>query len=91
MTQSTDASASDTILEHLRKTLVDMFNVDPGSIQGSTRLIEDLELDSIDAIDLIVSLQEHTGQQVDQEKFEALRTVDDVVRLLADDLQDSPP
>ena len=87
MTQRAEHPTAESVLTHIRSTLVEMFDLDPDNIQGPTRLIEDLELDSIDAIDLMVSLQQHTGKRVDQKKFEALRTIDDVVELVLEDLQ----
>ncbi len=44
------------------------------------KLFEDLELDSIDAVDLIVRLQQFTGKKVDPESFKQIRTLGDVVR-----------
>ncbi len=42
----------------------------------------DLDLDSIDAIDLVVKLQEWTGRRVPEETLRAVRTVDDVVTMI---------
>lgn len=44
------------------------------------RLFEDLDLDSIDAVDLIVRLQQFTGKKVNPEAFKQIRTLGDVVR-----------
>lgn len=43
------------------------------------RLFEDLDLDSIDAVDLIVRLQQFTGRKVNPEAFKQIRTLGDVV------------
>ena len=43
------------ILERVRSTMAEMFELDPGAITPEARLIEDLDLDSIDAVDLAVS------------------------------------
>ncbi|WP_312464247.1 acyl carrier protein [Pantoea endophytica] len=44
-----------------------------------TSLFEDLELDSIDAVDMVVHLQKRTGRKIKPETFRAVRTVQDVV------------
>ena len=47
-------------------------------------LQNDLDLDSIDAVDLIVKLQELTGQKIKPEEFKTVRTVGDVVNRIHD-------
>ncbi|MEX3021758.1 acyl carrier protein [Kluyvera sp. STS39-E] len=59
--------------------LVTLFELDPKDIRPEARLYEDLELDSIDAIDMIVHLQKKTGNKIKPEEFKAVRTVQDVV------------
>jgi acyl carrier protein len=63
----------------LSKLLVDMFEVEPNDISGSASLYDDLDVDSIDAVDLVVELRQITGKQIDPDEFKAVRTVDDVV------------
>jgi acyl carrier protein len=59
--------------------LVNMFEVDPNDISYSATLYEDLDVDSIDAVDLVVELRNMTGKQIDPDEFKSVRTVDDVV------------
>ena len=47
-------------------------------------LYEDLDVDSIDAVDLIVELRNITGKQIDPEVFKSVRTVDDVVNAVVE-------
>ncbi|MGV8996666.1 MAG: acyl carrier protein [Parvibaculaceae bacterium] len=63
----------------LREFLVDLFEVSPSVISESSLLSEDLDLDSIDAVDLILKLQEFTGRKVSSEQFRSVRTVGDVI------------
>jgi acyl carrier protein len=77
--------SSDTrteILARLAEKMADMFEVEESSIRPDTHLFEDLDLDSIDAIDLAVHLQEYTGKKVDEGSLRDLKTVDDVVELI---------
>lgn len=59
--------------------LVNVFEIDPQDITPEARLYEDLELDSIDAIDMIVHLQKKIGKKIKPEEFKTVRTVQDVV------------
>jgi acyl carrier protein len=56
-----------------------MFEVPPEKITPDARLSEDLDLDSIDAIDLIVKLQNLTGRKIRAEEFKTVRTIGDVI------------
>lgn len=70
------------ILERVRSTMAEMFELDPGAITPEARLIEDLDLDSIDAIDMAVKMQEITGKRVEEAELRKLRTIGDIVNLL---------
>ncbi len=63
----------------LSRLLVDMFEVDPTAIKPSAQLYEDLDVDSIDAVDLVVELRNITGRKIDPDEFKSVRTVDDVI------------
>jgi acyl carrier protein len=67
------------ILAKLKGFLVDLFEVPEEDITLQARLSEDLDLDSIDAVDLVVKLQELTGQRIKPDEFKSVRTVQDVV------------
>ena len=69
----------DEIYARLQSYLEDMFEVPPEKISREARLFEDLDLDSIDAVDLVVKLQELTGRKFKPEEFKRVRTVGDVL------------
>lgn len=60
-----------------------LFEIDPQDIKPEARLYEDLELDSIDAIDMVVQLQKKVGKKIKPEEFKAVRTVQNVVDAVA--------
>ena len=60
--------------------LVNLFEIEPERIKPETNLYEDLEIDSIDAIDLIDHIKRETGCKLQAEDFRNVRTVDDVVQ-----------
>lgn len=67
------------ILETLTKILVDEFEIDANDVTLSASLYDELDLDSIDAVDLVIKLQQITGKKIQPDTFKSVRTVDDVV------------
>ncbi len=63
----------------LRDVLVDSFRLDPANITMDSHLFKDLDLDSIDAVELAIQLQDFTGRRVRAQEFKEVRTVGDVV------------
>jgi acyl carrier protein len=76
----------DEIFQRLSAYLVDLFDIPADRIALESRLRDDLDLDSIDAVDLIVKLQELTRVRIDPEQFKSVRTVGDVVERVHDAL-----
>lgn len=66
----------------LKDLLVNEFDIDPDLIMPDARFAEDLDIDSIDAIDMIVRLKEITGKKVPPERFQEVQTIGDIVRVL---------
>jgi acyl carrier protein len=67
------------ILAAIKTIMVEMFEINAEAIKPEARLYEDLDFDSIDAVDMIVRLKEMTGKAVKAEDFKSARTIDDVV------------
>jgi acyl carrier protein len=63
----------------LSRYLQDLFDLPAEKITPDARLGEDLDLDSIDAVDLVVKLQEYTGRKILPSEFKTVRTIGDVV------------
>jgi acyl carrier protein len=72
----------ETIFSELRNILNESFEIDSASISMQSSLYDELQLDSIDAIDLIVSLQDLIGRKVQPDQFKSARTVSDVVDIV---------
>lgn len=77
-------NSREEIYDLLCDLLVNMFEVDATQISPTANLYEDLDVDSIDAVDLIVELRSITGKQIDPEVFKEVRTVTDVVNAVSD-------
>ena len=73
----------ETIYQEVCGLLTKLFDIAPQDITPEARLYEDLELDSIDAVDMIVHLQKKTGKKIKPETFKSVRTVQDVVDAVA--------
>ena len=71
------------ILAAIADVLEKDFELDRARLVPAARLFEDLDLDSIDAVDLVVRLQQQTGLKVKAEDFKAIRTLGDVVDVIA--------
>lgn len=67
------------ILAVLTTILVDDFEVESDEIHLKANLYTELDLDSIDAVDLVVKLREITGKKIEPEVFKQVRTIEDVV------------
>ncbi len=71
--------SQEEIFEHLKGVLVELFEIDPAKITPQASLYQDLDIDSIDAIDLVLKLKDYTGKKIQPEEFKNVRTVGDVV------------
>ena len=76
---SVTSKSPEEILAHLRVVLSDLFELKPEQIVPEARLYDDLDLDSIDAVDLFLVLKEITGRKIQPQAFKDVRTVSDVV------------
>ena len=59
--------------------LEELFEVDPKEVTLEAHLYQDLDIDSIDAVDLVVELKKVTGKKISPEEFKTVRTVQDIV------------
>ena len=67
------------IFNELKEILVEDFELESQDIQLEANLYEELDLDSIDAVDLVVKLRELTGLKIEPDAFKQVRTVGHIV------------
>jgi acyl carrier protein len=84
-------STSDDVLALLRATMQAEFGLEPASIELTAHLIDDLDLDSIDLVDLAVCLEEDRGIKLDEDDLKSVRTVGDAVNAVRAALARSVP
>ncbi len=76
--------SKDEIYVWIVDVLHEMFELDKSNITPQANLYTELDIDSIDAVDLAVKLKQLTGKRLQPEVFKTVRTVQDVVNALAD-------
>ena len=70
------------LFNYVKETLVREFECDESMIVPEARFYEDLDLDSIDAVDLVVRLRNEWKIEVSSEEFKSIRTVGDLLNVL---------
>lgn len=82
-------NSPEQIYQRILAVMEELFEINPAKVALDSRLYEDLDIDSIDAVDLVVELKKITGKKIQPDDFKSVRTVQDVVdavsRLLLDD------
>ncbi|MDH3759455.1 MAG: acyl carrier protein [Gammaproteobacteria bacterium] len=76
------------IYQKITEVLEDLFEIDPKQVSLESHLYEDLDIDSIDAVDLVVELKKITGKKIRPDDFKSVRTVQDVVEAVVNLLND---
>lgn len=66
------------VLEKLKSILSEQFDVEESTITPETRLVEDLEADSLDLIDLISSIEDEFDIEAEDEVMNSIVTVGDI-------------
>jgi acyl carrier protein len=79
------------LFDRIVKILKDSFEIEPVRITPQARLYDDLDIDSIDAVDLIVQLKPWVGKRLNADAFKSVRTVQDVVDALHRLVNDAAP
>ncbi|MBU5230935.1 acyl carrier protein [Intestinimonas butyriciproducens] len=71
-----------TMFEQIKAVILDSLSCEPEDITMEARLVEDLEADSLDAVELNMALEEALGYSVADEELQNMKTVGDIVRYL---------
>lgn len=73
------------IFNHIQQVLVELFELDASAIKPEARLYDDLDIDSIDTVDLLIELKKFTGKEVSPEQFSEARTLGDIINIVSQD------
>lgn len=74
-----DKYSKDDIFNELKTILIEELEIEEDQITPNANLFEDLDLDSIDAVDIAVRMQKFTDKKLPPEEFKKIRTINDVV------------
>jgi acyl carrier protein len=77
------------LITRVNEVMVEGFELDPQDLKPEAKIVDDLELDSLDAIDMLVYLEEKINIKVDPERFRQVRTLSDVYDVVEEVLQES--
>jgi acyl carrier protein len=75
-TETMDRDAAYTLISRI---LTELFEIVPEKISLEANLYQDLDIDSIDAVDLALEFRKQTGRQLSPDEFKKIRTVGDIV------------
>lgn len=70
------------VFERIREILCDQLDLDEDRIKMETDIIDDLEADSLDVVDLMMTIEDEYGLEVPDDQIESFKTVGDVVRFI---------
>jgi acyl carrier protein len=85
-----------TVFERIRKIIAEQLGVEENDIKPNTSFVEDLNADSLDLVELIMSLEEEFGQggqgfEISDEDAEKIATVQDAVNYITEHVGDDEP
>ncbi|MCV0403440.1 MAG: acyl carrier protein [Chloroflexi bacterium] len=76
-----------TTYERLKKIIVEQLGVDEEEVQPQASFVEDLNADSLDLVELIMSLEEEFGMEISDEDAEKIQKVQDAVDFIEEHQQ----
>lgn len=76
-----------SVYERVRKLIAEQLGVDEAQVTPDASFVEDLNADSLDLVDLIMSLEEQFGLEISDEEAEKIKTVRDAVEYMEDHLE----
>jgi acyl carrier protein len=75
--------SKEEIFQHTKSILIDLFEVEETQLVSDAKLYQDLDIDSIDTIDLLIELKRFVGKDIDPQQFKNAQTLGDVVDIIA--------
>ena len=70
------------LFERIRDLLAEQLDIEPSAITMDSDIMEDFDADSLDIVDMVMTLEDEFEVEVPDEAVETLRTVGDVVRFI---------
>jgi acyl carrier protein len=76
-----------TTYERLKKIIVEQLGVDEAEVNPEASFVDDLNADSLDLVELIMSLEEEFGMEISDEEAEKIRTVQQAIDYISTHLK----
>lgn len=70
------------VFEFIKNVLVEYFEIDADKITMEAKLVDDLDIDSIDAIDMMSYIKKETGREVEPSQFKEVKTIGDIINII---------
>ena len=70
------------VFERIREIICDQLDLEEDKVTMDSDIMEDFEADSLDVVDLVMSIEDQFGLEVPDDQIENFRTVGDVVRYI---------
>lgn len=80
--------SEEQISQKVSDVICELFELDADEVTPQANLYEDLDIDSIDAVDLVVELKKWSGKKIQPEDFKNVRTVEDVTQAVIELMQE---
>ena len=74
------------VFDKVKEILCDQLDVDEDVVTMDAHIVDDLGADSLDVVDLVMSLEDEFGSEIPDEEVENIRTVGDIVKYLESNL-----
>ena len=75
------------VFDKIKEIIVDQLSVDESMVTADTNLMKDLEADSLDAVEIIMAIEEEYGIEIPDEEAEKFKTVGDLVRYVEEQIE----
>ncbi len=75
---------SESVLQKLQRIIAEQLEIDEKDITPNSDIVDDLGADSLDIVDLVMSIEDEFGIEVPDEAVEEIKTVDDAVKYIED-------
>ena len=74
------------VFERIRQILMDQLDLEEEKITMESDIVDDLEADSLDVVDLVMTIEDEYSLEVPDDQIENFRTVGDVVRYIEENV-----
>ena len=75
------------VFDKIKEIIAEQLSIDEDSITADTHLMKDLEADSLDAVEIIMAIEDEYGIEIPDEEAEAFKSISDIVKYVEDNAE----